>query len=269
MPSTPVKRAVVKRKARSTLLAKAKAPTKAGAKQAKQLKKLPRAPTCLEGVSAVVINLERRPDRWLKVRSSLATQAPWLPVRRLDAVDGAAAPPPKSEVTAKWSTARLATLFEWYKPVTVPMSPGERGCCGSHVVAWRMAAKSRRPLLVLEDDAVALKAFTCSLAQAVKEAPKDTGMIFLSSKDRGNRKRVGKVLMEPYYVWTTVGYIIWPATARQLLGMLPMDMPVDNFLAWHIKEGTVKAFSVCPAAVRQSQTWNVGSDVPHSDDVAH
>jgi hypothetical protein len=26
--------------------------------------------------------------------------------------------------------------------------------------------------------------------------------------------------------------------------------------------------SVSPAVVRQAQTWNVGSDVPHSDDVA-
>ena len=127
----------------------------------------------------------------------------------------------------------------------------------------------KKPLVVLEDDAVALGDFASTLATAIKEAPKDTGMIWLSSKDRGWPKKVGKVLQKPFYVWTTVGYVVYPETARKLLKMLPVDMPVDNWLAWHIKEGAVKAYSVRPAAVRQAQTWNVGSDVPHSDDIAH
>jgi len=226
-------------------------------------------PPSLKGISAVAINLARREDRWRKVQKSVAKQAPWLKFTRLDAVDGKAAPPPEKEVCKRYSTARLAELFFWYKPMMVSMSPGERGCCGSHVKAWRLAASGTKPLLVLEDDAVALKTFTSSLAKAVAEAPRGTGMIFLSSKDRGTTKPFGKVLMTPDFVWTTVGYVIWPATARALLKMLPMDMPVDNFLGWHIKQGTIKAFSLRPAAVRQAQTWNVGSDINHSDDVAH
>merc|ERR1719174_1455293 len=124
------------------------------------------------------------------------------------------------------------------------MSPGERGCCGSHIKAWRIAAARKKPLLVLEDDAVAMPTFTSSLATAVAEAPKDTGMIFLSSKDRGYPKKVGEVLMEPSFVWTTVGYLIWPAAARKLLGMMPLDMPVDNWMAYHIQQGTIKAYSM-------------------------
>lgn len=251
-----VKKAVAKKGAFATRSAAAKKATT-------------KTPAVLRGISTVVINLEKRPDRWAKVQKSVARQAPWLPMARLNAVDGRAYPPPKSEVTAKWSTARLAQLFHWYKAVTIPMSPGERGCCASHVAAWRKAAKMSKPLIVLEDDAVALGSFAGTIEQAVREAPKDTGMIFLSSKDRGWPKPFGEVLMKPHYVWTTVGYIVYPQTAKQLLKMLPMDMPVDNFLAWHIKEGTIKAYSVRPAAVRQAQTWNVGSDVPHSDDVAH
>jgi len=227
------------------------------------------APAPLRGISSVVINLDRRADRWAKIQKSVAKQAPWLQVKRLPAIDGANAPPPVLEVTKFWSTARLAERFWWYKPVTVRMAPGERGCCASHIAAWKIAAKRRAPLLVLEDDAVALPPFTASLAQAVAEAPIGTGMIFLSSKDRGTRKAAGKVLMEPEFVWTTVGYLIWPAAARTFLRMLPMDMPVDNFLAWHISQGKILAYSMRPAAVRQADTWNVGSDVPHSDDVAH
>lgn len=49
------------------------------------------------------------------------------------------------------------------------MSPGERGCCASHLQAWRQCAKSGKPLLVLEDDAVILPNFTATLNQALKE----------------------------------------------------------------------------------------------------
>jgi len=264
-----VKKTVMKRKVTHLIRAAAPAgkPTAATTRQAKGASSKP--PAALTGISGVCINLKTRPDRWVKVSKSVAKQAPWLNLARMDAVDGRVAPPPAKEVTRTWCTGHLAELFHWYKKVTVPMSPGEMGCCGSHVKAWRMAAKSSKPLLVLEDDAVALPTFSSTLAQAVKEAPKDIGMIFLSSKDRGSRTQAGKVLMTPSFVWTTVGYLIYPATAKKLLAMLPVDMPVDNFLAWHIKEGTIKAFSVKPACVRQAQTWNLGSDVPHSDDVAH
>lgn len=270
-----VKRTVMKRKALSASVAKLS--TKGSVKKTSQSKgasskgggAVTSPPASLRGLGSAVINLAQRPDRWSRFQKNFAYQAPWFQPHRLDAVDGRVAPPPAAEVKRSWSTKRLASLFHWYKAKTIRMSPGERGCCASHVKAWRLAAAKRRPLVVLEDDAVALPSFTKILATALEEAPKGTGMVFLSSKDRGTPKRVGKVLMSPEYVWTTVGYVIWPSAARKLLDMLPMDQPVDNFLAWHIKQGDVTAYSVRPAAVRQANTWNVGSDVPHSDDVAH
>lgn len=232
-------------------------------------KKATTAPSAaLRRLRAVVINLKSRPDRMEGLQKSVARNAPWLKAERLDAVNGRENPPPAKDVVKKWSTERLAQLFHWYRAKKINMSPGERGCCASHLKAWRKCAASNKPLLVLEDDAVILPAFTQTLNQALKEAPKDIGALWITAKDRGTRKRAGKVLMEPHYVWTTVGYVIWPAAARAFMKLLPMDMPVDNFMAWHIKEGTVKTFSVSPAAVRQAQTWNIGSDVPHSDDVA-
>jgi len=269
MPSSRVQRKIQKRKAVAVDSKLSKALKQADVAGKNTSDARPSAPESLRGISAVVINLARRPDRWQKAQRSFAKSAPWLQLERLDAVDGKAAPPLKREVTEKWSTARLASLFHWYKSATVPMSPGERGCCGSHIAAWKIAATRRRPLLVIEDDAVALATFTSSLSTAVAEAPRDTGLIFLSSKDRGWTKPAGEVLMEPDFVWTTVGYLIWPKAARTLLTMLPLDMPVDNFMAWHIKQGAIKTYSVKPAALRQAQTWNVGSDVSHSDDVAH
>jgi len=256
--ASKVMKAVAKKKALTALRSKSKI-----SGQRKQ------RPASLRGISAVCINLERRPDRWAGIQKSFAKHAPWMKLTRLNAVDGSQAPPSEKDVTAKWSTKRLANMFHWYSSKTIKMSPGERGCCASHIKAWKIAAKQTKPLIVLEDDAVALPSFEKSLVQALKERPRGTGAIWLSSKDRGTPRRVGEVLMEPDYVWTTVGYVIFPEAARQFLKLRPLDMPVDNIMAWHIKHGTVKAFSVSPAAVRQAQTWNIGSDVPHSDDVAH
>ena len=236
----------------------------AGTAAADRIRQSPR----LRDLCAVVINLDYRPDRLAALQRSRAKNAPWLKLQRLTAVDGRGTKIPCKDVVKTWSTARLAQMFHWYRDKKIQMSPGERGCCASHLKAWRQCAKSGKPLLVLEDDAVILPTFTSTLTQALKELPKDVGTLWLTSKDRGTRKRVGKVLMQPHYLWTTVGYIIWPAAAKALISLLPMDMPVDNFMAWHVKEHMVKALSVSPAVVRQAQTWNVGSDVPHSDDVA-
>lgn len=229
-----------------------------------------KAPGGLRTFEAAVINLKARPDRWERISKSLKARLPWLPASRLDAVDGRVAPPKDSDVTRKWSTKRVAEVCHWYRVKTLTMSPGERGCCGSHVACWRRCARSGRPLIVLEDDAVILPGFAETLRRAVAELPKEgVDTMWLCSKDRGTAKRVGAVLMQPDYVWTTVGYAIWPSGARKLLARLPVDQPVDNFMAYLIRAGDLSCYSVRPGVVRQAQTWNVGSDVPHSDDLAH
>ena len=48
--------------------------------------------------------------------------------------------------------------------------------------------------------------------------------------------------MQPTYVWTTVGYVIWPSAAKTFTRLLPMDMPVDNFMAWEAREGRLNSF---------------------------
>ena len=136
-----------------------------------------------------------------------------------------------------------------------------------------MCVRRRNPLIVLEDDAVLLPAFAETLARAMRELPRGrTDALWLCSKDRGKPQRVGApgtVLMAPEFVWTTVGYVLWPAGARKLLKLRPVNAPVDNFIAVHLRAGRLGGFSVRPGIVRQAQTWNVGSDVPHSDDAAH
>lgn len=234
-------------------------------------------PAELSDHTCVVINLNSRPDRWKRISKSLSARLPFLESQRLEAVDGRKAPPPEKDVTLRWSTAYIASFCDWYRVKTLKMSPGERGCCASHVRCWRRCARLGKPLVVLEDDAVVLPRFAEVLAQATRELQELKGssaaadVLWLSSKDRGRARRLspGSTLMRPEFLWTTVGYVVYPAGARKLLRACPVDAPVDNFVARLVREEQLTGYSVRPAVVRQSQTWNVGSDVPHSDDVAH
>ena len=86
------------------------------------------APPELAGLSAVVINLRSRPDRWKRISRAFAKRLSWLPFERLEAVDGKVHPPADSDVTRRWSTADIAAFCDWYYVKRLTMSPGERGC---------------------------------------------------------------------------------------------------------------------------------------------
>jgi len=253
---------------------KAKKVTKAPLKKVvKKTLKPSKAPTPdMAKMKALVINLDRRPDRWEKVSKSLAEKAPWLAAERFRATDGAKDTIPVKDVPKKWVTTELARYVSWYRPnVKLDLSPGERGFSMSHVRAWRFAAAQKGPTIVLEDDGVLMKNFSDQLSKALKEVQsleKPLDILMLSSKDRFKSKKIGACLAEAGYVWTTVGYVVWPHGAKKMLSMLPCDIPVDNFIAYYIKEGKLNGLIMKPAVVRQANTWNVGSDVGHSDDAA-
>jgi len=79
---------------------------------------------------------------------------------------------------------------------------------------------------------------------------------------------VGVCVREAEYLWTTVAYVIWPEGARKLLSALPVDQPVDNFMATLIAAHRLQGFAVVPPLVVQAKSWNVDSDVAHSDEQA-
>lgn len=60
-------------------------------------------------------------------------------------------------------------------------------------------------------------------------------------------KKCGKHFLEPTYLWQLHAYLLSPSGARKLLSSLPVDSPVDNFVARLIYEGKLKVslFDVC------------------------
>lgn len=229
---------------------------------------------------ALVINLDHRQDRWRGVRGRLGPlqAAGCLTVERLPATDGrcAAAQAPASDVAYEWTTDRNARYDgrQGYRPgVRLQFTPGERGCAMSHVRAWRevaagsCAGDSEEPVLVLEDDAVPAEAFCKRFPQLLLKAPSDADVLYLGYiKGAPFRSKIAPGLYEAEYLWTTVGYVLWPRGAKKLLSSLPVDQPVDNWMGWLSAVRRLRAFAVSPALVDQAQEWDLDSDVRHSDD---
>jgi len=51
-----------------------------------------------------------------------------------------------------------------------------------------------------------------------------------------------------------------------LLSRLPVDEPVDNWMAGFCAERQIKAYCIRPKIVLQADAWNINSDVAHSDE---
>lgn len=238
----------------------------------------------LQNLKAIVINLDRRQDRLLDCNAKLAQHCPWLQHERFSATDGKMDQISEQDVTMFWNTAnnvryqKLRAMrkgwndLDSYKVKDLDQSPGERGCSSSHIHAWKhcleVAGETEKPLLVLEDDAAPVENFTEILERALMVLPRDAHVLYLGYSQAADwRREVSAELVEAEYVWTTVGYIIWPAGARILLDRLPVDQPVDNWMATACASGALKAYCVRPKIIRQADSWNVNSDVGHSDEV--
>lgn len=241
------------------------------------------ARSVLQNLPCIVINLERRPDRMEGCAQRLAARCPDLSFERFMATDGKATPIPVEEVSTSWNTARNVGFqkrrairkgwddLDTYKERNLVLSPGERGCSSSHVRAWRhcleAAGDTNQPLLVLEDDAAPTAEFQQTLVRALNALPSDADVLYLGYSQAVEwRREVTADLVESEYVWTTVGYIVWPAGASKLLSNLPVSEPVDNWMAGLCAAGGIKAYCVRPKIVLQADAWNVNSDVAHSDE---
>jgi hypothetical protein len=122
--------------------------------------------------------------------------------------------------------------------------------------------------MVLEDDAMLMPEFTPVLSRALAALPGDAQVLYLGYSQAAEwRRELTPELVESEYVWTTVGYVVWPSGARHFLSQLPVNQPVDNWMASQCANGHMKAYAVRPKIVRQAEEWNVKSDVSHSDEM--
>eukprot|EP00933_Yihiella_yeosuensis_P032942 TRINITY_DN26610_c0_g1_i2.p1 TRINITY_DN26610_c0_g1~~TRINITY_DN26610_c0_g1_i2.p1 ORF type:complete len:396 (-),score=78.13 TRINITY_DN26610_c0_g1_i2:263-1378(-) len=237
----------------------------------------------LRDLKTVVISLERRPDRMEGCQTRLQTHCPQLSAELFKATDGKQTKISTDEVVFNWNTARNVVYqkqrairkgwndLDTYVVRDLILSPGERGCADSHIRCWRhcleLAGGTDKPLLVLEDDAAPTPEFVDRLEKAMSALPKDAEVLYLGYSQAAEwRKEISPELVESEYVWTTVAYVVWPSGAKKMLDRLPINEPVDNWMAALAADNTIKSYCVRPKIVLQADAWNVNSDVAHSDE---
>jgi GR25 family glycosyltransferase involved in LPS biosynthesis len=230
------------------------------------------------------INLTRRTDRRRVMEERLST-AGIQSAKRFEALTGDQAS--SSVVCHEWDTS-LNSRFDSAMPpaTTVAMTAGERGCAASHVALWRRCAAlapDAPPLLVLEDDLVMCDRFGERIGTIVRRVeaavpePSERALLvypgafvgpYWRDQQPGLAHRAIRlpsgivdahgnemILREAAYVWQTCCYLVWPAAARRLLEHLPVDGPVDNFLAKHILQGRVRALVCDPMIAMQENPY--------------
>ena len=135
------------------------------------------------------------------------------------------------------------------------MTPGEVGCAMSHVRLWAQleANNTENPtMLILEDDSVfytrkskttrrnsSPSAFVDALSSVWKVLPSDWDILYLGFSDRGERKYIDTDsgdgieirLFRPTYGFHTHAYALKKSAASILLSNLPVNGPLDVWLA--------------------------------------
>jgi len=229
------------------------------------------------GLRTLVINLKTREDRWHHMEQRLAPlqNNGTLAVRRLSATSALAQSVSRADVAEEWLTDRNAEhVIFFYSGSNLSLTESERGCAMSHIRAWREVADSndQRPTLVLEDDAVLSDDFGTRLTSTLEQAQKVSGevdMLYLGYIPAETSDiEIQPGLVQVKYVWTTVAYLLWPHGAKKLLSALPVDQPVDNFLAWQANSGRILSLAIVPKIVTQENPWDINSDIEHSDEKA-
>jgi len=225
---------------------------------------------------ATVINLARRMDRWAGVSHRLSELG--LEFSRLDATDGVRDAVPEAVVAKWWTDGEVPwddSFGRWYDSgmdalvgrdyCLVRLSAGERACALSHVRAWVSWLASRvnvaaeedpiaDALLVFEDDVVPPENFLEVSSAALKAlVPEKPDILYLGWGHWSPwRRRVGEkvgqdglyCITEAEYPCTTHAYVIWAAGAQKLLSMLPVDAPLDHWMARACSKHVVSSYCI-------------------------
>jgi GR25 family glycosyltransferase involved in LPS biosynthesis len=84
--------------------------------------------------------------------------------------------------------------------------------------------------------------FMARVSEIQRQLPPDTDICYLGYVKPYDVtwKQFGKTFLEPTYLWQLHAYLLSPSGAKKLLSSLPVNSPVDNFIAKLIFEGTLK-----------------------------
>lgn len=202
-----------------------------------------------------VINLDRRPDRWRRVRRELDRfrgrhgERLTALTRRVSAVDArymSSAPDP-AVLRPTYTLADQLTvdpnpllrIDDTTRTHEIAMSPQEIAVALSHVETWRRVASGNNvAALILEDDVFMPSGFARRLqvTWAGLRPPKrnaDFDLLYLAYKDVGAEKPAAgdePIRRHEPGVWEAAAYVLTKIGAQKLLDQLPAFGPIDLWL---------------------------------------
>ena len=108
--------------------------------------------------------------------------------------------------------------------------------------------RSKRWYIVCEDDAAVISRnvvhnFQTSIRRILSALPSDCEICYLGHATPSSgiaKKSVNGLFLKPSYVWQMHAYMLTPSSAKKLLEFLPVNDPVDNFVARLINEGKLQ-----------------------------
>ena len=199
-----------------------------------------------------------------------------LNLQRVQAVDGATTDVDEREVTRFWcQEARdLNLMYDGQRDRHArgpppALTPTERACAASHIRMWRQCTEGLT--FILEDDVV----FEADCASMIKDlsrkVPAHTCSMLLLGYFHREEKDLALAdhdalldFMLPQYFWGAHAYGLTPSAANFLLKRLPVDCPLDVFLAQAVRDnpGVLHCYAA-RAKVAKQRTQDV-STVSHS-----
>ncbi|MCA1440808.1 family 16 glycosylhydrolase [Ensifer sp. IC4062] len=209
----------------------------------------------------MVINLDRQPGRWHRVKRELrrfrtGDGAPLTSiVKRLAAIDArdGRAVAASADVDPNYRIGdqlyvqpdpRLSACFDVNEPVR--MTRQETAVARSHIEAWKsIATGPHKYVLVLEDDVCFRRGAAASINRGWQAALKrcrgeGPHLLYLSYADAGDsaeRADVCDALFRPVRgLWFLSGYVLSKEGAAALLRAMPVVGPVDMWINYHFND---------------------------------
>jgi GR25 family glycosyltransferase involved in LPS biosynthesis len=223
-----------------------------------------------------VINLDRRPDRWRRVRreldrfrdrhgerlSAVARRFSALDARYMEAIPDPAVLIPRFTLADQLTVDPnpLLQIDDETRAREIKMSKQEVAVALSHIEVWKLIADGDVPsALVLEDDVFMTYGFARDLETTWSSLPHsetdepDFDLLYLAFEEVGSVSPVdngtGARRLQQPGIWEASGYVLSREGSRKLLDQLPVYGPIDLWL--NMQFSRLRAFTAARPLIEQ------------------
>ena len=137
------------------------------------------------------------------------------------------------------------------------LSPSERAIAASHIKLWR-ACSGDSMTFILEDDVVFEADCAATIQDLVKKVPIQSASLLLLGYFHREEKDLSladeTALLDfklPQYFWGAHAYGLTAPAAKVLLKRLPVDCPIDDFIAQAVREGVLHCYAARAKVAKQ------------------